>query len=132
VLVADDHRVVLDHVVRLLSGDCEVVGAVQSGRDLLEMAVELDPDIVVLDISMPGMSGIEAAGALRRAPNCPRILFLSNHCEEAVVRAARESGASGYVPKPRAAEELVPALQAVASGETYFSPSVTPPVPTPK
>lgn len=125
-LVADDHQIILDQVVQLLSVECEVVGAVQSGPDLLEKVAGLKPDIVVLDISMPGMTGIQAANELRRLEPCPLILFLSNYCEEAIVKAALRSGASGYVPKTRAAEELMPALRAVASGKTYISPSVCP------
>jgi DNA-binding NarL/FixJ family response regulator len=114
----------LDHIVRLLTPECDVVAAVQNGADAVSAAKALTPDVIVLDIAMPGVTGFEVVRQLCSDEPKARIIFVSNHSEQEIVQAALDSGAAGYVPKTHAAEELLPALHAVAGGGTYISPSV--------
>src|SRR5262245_62083204 len=99
VLLADDHAAMLECAIRLVAGEFDVVSAVSDGRAALEAAVALQPDVVVFDISMPMMSGLEAAARLSESEHPPRIVFLTVHEDAAFVEAAREAGAAGYVVK---------------------------------
>jgi len=122
VLLADDHASMLERAVRLVAGEFDVVGAVSDGRAALDMALVLQPDVVVLDISMPVMSGLEAAARLTESAHPPRIVFLTVHEDPAFVEAAREAGAHGYVVKRRIATDLIPAIRTVLQGLTQFPP----------
>jgi len=124
VLVADDHEFIRNCIVKLIARECLVVASVANGREVIDSFDELHPDIVVLDIAMPEMNGIEAVNELRRKGRRPKILFVSNSCDQALVEAARDCGASGYIAKPHAAEELIPALRAIADGGTHFSQTI--------
>ena len=124
VLIADDHQGLLDRVVRLLSGRCDVVGTATDGCALLDQVNRLQPDVIILDISMPGKTGLQAARLLSNSRSNARIVFVSIISEDAVVSAAFKCGASGYVLKDHAAEDLMPAVRAVAGGQTYLSPSL--------
>ncbi len=99
ILLADDHRGLLDVVVRVLEPEFEVAGTVVDGKALLEAAALLRPDVVVLDISMPGLDGFEAAGQLKKAGAQVKIVFLTVHDEPDFVRRAFEVGGLGYVVK---------------------------------
>ena len=121
VLLADDSQAMLALVRQLLEPAYCVVGATSDGRTLVREAMKLLPDALVIDISMPLLSGLEAARRLQCA-HCPaRIVFLTIHDDPAFVAAALAVGASGYVLKASAAEDLLPALSAALKGETFIS-----------
>ena len=121
ILVAEDHNLVRNRVVRLLNREFEVVGAVDNGPALLEAAARLKPDICVLDISMPSLSGIEAATRLRLSDSSTKVIFLTIHNDSDFVGAAFKSGAKGYVFKTRMAADLVVAVREVMAGRTFLS-----------
>ena len=126
VFLADDHPVVLAGVKALITADdgLEVVGEAADGKTALRLATELSPDIVILDISMPGLNGVKVAEMLRTAcPNC-KILALTVHEDRGYLRQLLELGVAGYMLKRSAAEDLVRALRAIASGGLYLDPAV--------
>ncbi|WP_447599080.1 response regulator [Nitrospira sp. Nam80] len=125
VLLADDHTLVVEGFRRLLENQCELVGAVADGRALLDAVPDLKPDIVIMDISMPVMNGIEAARRLKMKYPDIKILFITMHADPAYVRAAFKAGASAYLLKRSVGEELSQALRAVESGNYYVTPLVT-------
>ena len=124
VLLADDHRVVAEGLRSLLAEAFDVVGVVEDGAEMVAAAKELRPDVIVADISMPGLSGLDALARLKRDDPGVRVVFLTMHTEGAYARRALASGASGYVVKHSAAHELVAALRAALAGKTFVSPSV--------
>jgi DNA-binding NarL/FixJ family response regulator len=124
VLLADDHRVVAEGLRSLLGPHFDVVGIVPDGRELLPAAKQLDPDVVVLDISMPSLNGIEAARQMRGANCRAKAIFLTMHREVTYAARCLEVGASGFVLKHSAASELVTAIQEVLKGGTYITPQV--------
>ncbi len=124
VLLADDHSAVLKSIVRLLSRDYDVVGTVRDGRALLEAARAMEPDVLVLDISMPLITGIEAAKILKKTGSKAKIVFLTVHEDPDFVRAAREVGALGYVVKQRMISDLPQAIKCALDGKCFTSPSV--------
>jgi DNA-binding NarL/FixJ family response regulator len=115
----------LEGLRKLLSPELEVVGAVTDGHALLEAAETQRPDLVIADISMPGIDGIEATRRLRGLVPTARVLILSIHNEPSWVRAAFDAGASGYLTKSSAPEEIETAVRAVLDGRFYLSPVVT-------
>ncbi|TKB84560.1 MAG: response regulator transcription factor, partial [Nitrospira sp.] len=125
VLLADDHTLVLEGFRRLLDDQCELVGTVGDGRALLEAIPELKPDIVILDISMPVLNGIDAARVLKVKFPQVKVVFITMHADPAYVRAAFEAGASAYLLKRCVGEELGQAIRAVRSGNFYVTPLVT-------
>ncbi len=126
VLVADDHEAMLDRVARLLATEFNVVGAVTDGQQALDATVKLKPDVLVLDISMPVMNGIEAARRLKSAGSEARIVFLTVHDDPDFARKALEVGALGYVIKSRLAADLVTAVREAHSGRSFLSPTLPP------
>lgn len=122
ILLADDHREMLKRVVHLLQSEFEVVGAVNDGQALLEAASKLRPDVVVLDISMPVMNGLEAADRLREAGSRAKVVFLTVQEDPDFVHASRASGALGYVVKPRLTSDLVPAIKEALANRSFVSP----------
>jgi DNA-binding NarL/FixJ family response regulator len=124
VLLADDHTVVAEGLRGLLQPHFEVVGIVADGRELLAAARALDPDAIVLDVSMPSLNGIDAAHQLRAAKSRAKLVFLTMHREPAYAARALEAGASGFVLKHSAAAELVTALQEALKGGTYITPQI--------
>jgi DNA-binding NarL/FixJ family response regulator len=126
VLLADGHPAVRASVRTVLEPEFEVVGAVGYGPDLLEAARRLRPDAVVADIDLPGLSGIAAAARLAREVPDARLVLLTNHADPALVAAGLAAGTLGYVLKPRAAEELAPALRAALRGDRYVSAGAAP------
>ena len=117
VLLADDHQGVLDHVRGCLEPDFSIVGTVGDGRELVDRALALEPDVVVTDIAMPRMSGLEAVRELRRRGNTSHVIFLTVHAGPEFVDSALAAGAGGYVLKSEAAAALRVAIKAVAVGE---------------
>ena len=127
IVIADDHAVMRTGLRLLLDGqaDMEVVGEAGDGWETVEKAVSLEPDLLLLDISMPGMSGLEAASEIRRRAPGIKLLILTMHDDEAYLRQFLQIGASGYVVKKAADTELVAAIRAVHRGETFIYPTLT-------
>ena len=122
ILVADDHKAMRAKVVKHLENDFEVVGAVGDGNAVLEAEARMLPDVCVLDISMPKLSGIEAAGELKKRGSVSKIVFLTVHQDPDFLEAALDSGCLGYVIKSRMALDLIPAINAAISGRLFISP----------
>lgn len=127
ILLADDHPDMLGVVARLLGRSFDVVGMVGDGESLVAIAAELQPDVLVVDISMPVLTGIEAAQKLKERGNPARIVFLTVHDDPDFVRASLATGAFGYVVKPRVATDLIPAIREALAGRIFISPSVSDP-----
>jgi len=125
VLLADDHLVVLDRVGALLSTSFDVVGVVSNGQELISAGLRLDPDVIVADITMPGLSGIEAAHQLREAGSGAKFVFLTIHIEHEFIDACMAQGALGYVVKSHVKTDLIPAIKAALSGHTFISPLIS-------
>lgn len=121
VLLADDHRIVLEGLRSILEEEFELAGVAADGRDLIEAAHRLKPDIIVADVSMPLLNGIEAARRLREEGIAAPIVFLTMHSDVIYVTRAFEAGASGYVLKHAASDELVKAIHTTLRGGTYIS-----------
>ncbi len=124
VLLADDHTFVLEGFKKLLEEHCELVGAVEDGRALFESAVALQPDLVILDISMPRLNGIEAAKKLKKQLPGVKLIFVTMHADTAYVNEAFRAGASGYLLKQSAATELLQAVESVMSDNFYVTPLI--------
>ena len=122
ILVAEDHTLMRDNVVRILKREFKVLEAVADGEALLEAAARLKPDVCVLDISMPVVSGIETATRLKQSGLPSKVIFLTIHDDFDFIGAALKTGAEGYVFKARMALDLVPAVREVLAGRTFLSP----------
>ena len=120
-LLADDHTILVEGLKALLAPEFEVVAAAGDGRAVLEAAEEHQPDLILLDISMPRLNGIEAARRLKKSNPDAKLIILTMHADLIFVSAAFEAGVSGYVLKQSAATELVTALREVDSGRCYVS-----------
>ncbi len=125
VLLADDHHPMLNRVVSLLKEHFEIVGSVSDGRALVREAERLQPDVIVLDITMPILTGIEAARELHGAGSKARLVFLTVHQSNAFVRECFAKGGLGYVTKSRMMTDLIPAINEALSNRRFVSPSVT-------
>ena len=124
VLLADDHRMVTEGLKGLLAEEFELVGIVEDGRAMVAEARKLRPDVIVADISMPQMNGIDALTHLKRDNPDVRVVFLTMHRDAAYARRALEAGASGFVLKHSAPAELVLALRAALQGRTFIAPDL--------
>ncbi len=125
ILMADDHSLVLAGLRRLVEEEGDVVGTVEDGRTLVEEAQRLRPDIILLDISMPLLNGLDAARQLTTLLPDSKLIFLTIHAAPTYVTEAFKVGASGYLVKQSAVAELKQAIQAVLKGQHYMTPSVT-------
>ena len=123
-LLADDHRIVMEGLKTLLEPEFDLVGMVEDGRALLEAAERLRPDVIVADISMPLLNGIEAIRQMKKSRRDVRFVILTMHADPAYVAAALDAGASGYVLKHSAATELITAVRAALQGKTYITPLI--------
>ena len=122
VLVVDDHLAMLERVEALLQSKFDIVGKYANGEEALQAIIRLEPDVVVLDISMPpGLSGIELARMIRKQSLKPRFVYLTNHEDPGLARATWEEGGYAYVVKRCLATDLVPAMEAVMRGESFVS-----------
>ncbi len=126
-LIADDHSIILAALQKLMEGACEVVGVVEDGRALVEAAERLQPDLVMMDISLPLLNGIDAARQIKKSVPDARLIFLTMHASQVFVTAALEAGAHGYLLKQSAASELPQAIEKVLKGSIYLTPAVAMP-----
>jgi len=125
ILLADDHALLLGAFQRLLESEYDVVGAVTDGRAVADAAAALRPDIIILDIGMPRMSGLEAAKLIRASLPKVKLVFLTMNPDSEMAAEAFRQGASGYLVKTSAASELLHALREVLRGRLYATPTVT-------
>ena len=124
-LIADDHTLVAEACKSLLEPEFEVVGIADNGRTLCRAAFELKPDIVILDIAMPELNGLDAGDQIKRALPSTKLIFLTMNLSPEVAAEAFRRGASGYVVKASAASELVASIRRVLKSESYLSPLIT-------
>src|SRR6266478_2314973 len=124
VLLADDHVMLLEALAHVIAAEFDIVGTAHDGWTLVEMAEQHHPDVIVLDISMPYLNGIDAARILKKKVSSARLLFLTIHADVPTIVEAFRAGASGYVLKVCRAEEVVKAIQCVAQGSTYITPLI--------
>jgi len=125
VLLADDHLLTLEGIRAVVEPHYEIVGAVTDGRALLEAALRLKPELVILDITMPLLNGIDAGTQIKRALPETKLLFVTMHVNPAYLEAALNTGATGYVIKSAAREELLDAIKSVLAGRIYVTPSLS-------
>jgi len=127
ILIADDHGVLRAGLRALLDGepDLQVVGEATDGQETLSLAEELQPEVVLLDISMPGLGGLEVTRRLKEVLPQAHVLILTVHEDEGLLREAMQAGASGYITKRAIESELIDAIHAVCRGETYVHPAMT-------
>jgi DNA-binding NarL/FixJ family response regulator len=124
ILIADDHQILAEGLRSLLEAEFEVVGVVANGRELVKAAKEHRPDVIVADVTMPSLNGIDAAVQLRDAGVMAKVVFLTMHPEVAYARRAMEIGAAGFVLKHSVASELVTAVREALQGRTYVTPMI--------
>jgi len=126
VLLSDDHRIMREGLRSLLEKepDIELVGEAEDGRSTLELASKLKPQVVVMDISMPDLNGIDATRKLLEKLPSVKVLALSMHTDQRFIEGMLRAGATGYLPKDCASEELIRAIRTVLSNQTYLSPSI--------
>lgn len=124
VIIADDHKILRKGLEAILTreDDIEVVAEAEGGREAVEACKLLEPDAILLDISMPGMNGLLATDAVLKSSPKTKVLILSMHLDETYITEALRKGASGYILKDCATDELVSAIKSVIRGETYLSP----------
>jgi DNA-binding NarL/FixJ family response regulator len=124
IVLADDQEEILRTVIVVLGDEFDIVGTAENGKQAVDLVTQLAPDVLVLDIAMPVVNGIEAACRLKKLGSCARVVFLTIHTDPDFVDAARSAGALGYVLKEHLAKELAPAIRAVMQGNTFTSPSL--------
>jgi DNA-binding NarL/FixJ family response regulator len=125
VLLADDHTLLLGAFEKLLAGECTIVGQVSDGRALVEAAEKLKPDVIVLDITMPILNGLEAGRQIKQKLRNVKLVFLTMNEDADLAVEAFRAGASGYLLKRSAASELATAIREVMQGRSYMTPLVT-------
>jgi DNA-binding NarL/FixJ family response regulator len=125
VLLADDHQLLLGAFEKLLAGECDIVGQVSDGRALVAAAEKLKPDLIVLDISMPLLNGLEAGRQIKRKLRDVKLVFLTMNEDSDLAAEAFRSGASAYLLKRSAASELTTAIREVMQGRSYITPLIT-------
>jgi DNA-binding NarL/FixJ family response regulator len=124
ILIADDHQILAEGLRGLLEPEFEVVGVVADGRELVAAAKTHRPEVIVADVTMPSLNGIEAAVQLRDAGVTAKVVFLTMHRDVSYARRAMEAGAAGFVLKHSAASELVTAVREALRGQTYVTPLI--------
>lgn len=125
VLLADDHSLVLEGFRRILEDECDIVGTAEDGRALLEAAARLKPHVILLDISMPLLNGIDATRQLKKALPDLKVIFVTMHADPAYLNEAFKAGASGYLLKRSAGSELIQAIHSVLGGNYFVTPLLT-------
>ena len=124
ILIADDHRMVAEGLRSLLSPECELVEIVEDGEKLLEAAERMDPDVIVADITMPRLNGLEAIERLRTGNSRAKVVFLTMHRDLTYASRALQSGASGFLLKHSASSDLLVAIRKALANETYVTPEI--------
>lgn len=126
IIVAEDHRITREGLVRMLKEeqDIEVVGEAKNGREAVKLARELTPDLVIMDVTMPDLNGIDATRMIRDENKKTRVVALSMYSDKQFVQGMMQAGATGYLLKDCAFEELIKAIRAALSGQTYLSPDI--------
>jgi len=127
ILIADDHTLVRDGIRSILEdeSDIEVIGEAEDGRTAVKLSRQLEPDVVVMDIAMPLLNGLEATRQIKRNHSNIKVLILTMHDNEEYIRKVLASGAAGYILKDAAAKELINAIRTVRKGEAILSPAIT-------
>lgn len=124
-LLADDHMLFAEGLQSLLHDEFELLGTVGNGKDLVEATLRLNPEVILVDISMPVLNGFDAVRRIKKDGNTAKVIFLTMHDDETLVAEAFRCGGSGYVLKQAAGEELVTAIKEVAQGNNYLTPLIT-------
>ena len=126
ILIVEDHTMVREglRMMLKLEPDMEVVGEASDGREAVAMAMDLSPDVVLMDIAMPELNGLEATRQLRKALPSTRIIILTAHCDDAYVKSAVESGASGFLLKQDSTHDICRAIREVRQGRIHYSSSI--------
>ncbi len=124
VLLADDHKIVLEGLKSLLEDEFEIVASVQDGRELLEKVEQLSPDVIVVDIAMPLLNGIDAVRQIKNSGLEAKVVFLTMHEDAMYAKEALDAGALGFVLKHSAPSELTRAIEEALKGNTYISPAI--------
>lgn len=127
VLITEDHKTVRRGLKMIIAAetDMEVVGEADNGHEALKLAQELQPDVIIMDISMPVLNGIEATTEIKKAAPSVKILTLTRHADKAYIHKLMQSGVSGYVLKQSEADELLRAIRKIAGGGNYLDPAIT-------
>jgi two-component system response regulator NreC len=127
IVLADDHTVLREGIRSLLEDqpDMQVVGEAEDGRAVVQLAAELQPDVILMDIAMPRLNGLEATRQIKKRFPEVKVLILTVHSDEEYIRQILRAGASGYLVKQAAPNELISAIEAIQRGESYLSPSVS-------
>lgn len=124
VVIADDDAIILNHVAEMLRGEFDVVALARNGRELVDAVARFAPEVVVADVMMPEMNGIEAARRIAATSGDVRVLMMSGYKEPAIIEEALNAGASGYIDKIRFFAELVPAIHCILEGRSYWPDDV--------
>ncbi len=124
ILLADDHQIFLEGLKSLLETDYDVVGMAADGHILIKEALRLKPDVIITDISMPSLNGIDAIRQIRREGLNPKVIFLTMYNDAMYAKEALDMGASGFVLKLSASSELIAAIQEALQGQTHISPAI--------
>jgi len=127
ILLADDHTIVRQGLAKLLDGDTNlcVIGEARNGREAVSKAEELKPDVVLMDIAMPVLNGIEATRQIKKASRNTKVIILSMHSHDRFISELFSLGASGYLLKDSTGDDIIRAVRAAISGDTYLSPSIS-------
>lgn len=125
ILLADDHRIVLEGLRNLLEAEYEVVGMAENGLALVNEALRLRPDVIITDISMPSLNGMDAIRQIRKKGFNPKVIFLTMHNDALYAKEVLDMGASGFVLKHSASAELMTAVQEALRGHTHISPAIS-------
>jgi DNA-binding NarL/FixJ family response regulator len=125
VLLADDHRMLREGLRRSLTEEgFDIVGEAENGEQAIRMATELRPEVVLMDVSMPELDGVEATRAIRQEPDAPQVIMLTMHADKEVLADAIRAGASGYLVKDCSTEEVAEAVRMAVQGDTALSPQL--------
>ena len=125
ILLADDHRIVLEGLKNLLEAEYDIVGMVEDGHMLVKEALRLKPDVIIADISMPSLNGIDAIRQIQKEGLTPKVIFLTMHNDALYAKEVLDMGASGFVLKHSASSELITAVQEALRGNTHISPAIS-------